>query len=243
MMAKPRCTHCGADLTTADPGSLAVCEHCGAALYLDLSGSALHYLVAPSVPDEEAASRLRRALVAREMLDDIEVVSTTTQYLPYFCWGDVRRDRLFSALALPEEDVREAPNLRGDLAFFDETRLGHAAAVSPELRPHEVCGPIAGESSVQLVHVPFHRIHYNCQGRHFTALVDAMAGRVSADEWPVSPMRELNAELWLLATAWGASFVLAVTLLPSWPWILTALAGLSVGGYQASLWRLRRRGW
>lgn len=228
----------------ADTADLAACEHCGAALYLDLSGTAVHTVVEPTVPQSEIAPRLGRALAAREVLDDLVIETTSTVLVPYFGRGEARSSRLCCALALPEPAPAELRHLRGELTFFDEWTLQGARSMEPELSLDEACGaPKEDGLSPQLVHVPFYEVRYRCQGQSHEALVDAMTGQVSAERWPCAPSRELNRELWLVASFWGLAYVICVAALPSWPWVLLGLVVVSALGYQLALWRLRSRGW
>lgn len=80
------CQQCAAPLTVEAGSQFTICEYCGTTNYLDKSQAVLHYLVQPTINDQNASAALRRWMAGNETVKGLDqkaqITSQTFQLFP-----------------------------------------------------------------------------------------------------------------------------------------------------------------
>ncbi|MCL4265079.1 MAG: hypothetical protein KJ069_17815 [Anaerolineae bacterium] len=190
------CNQCTAVLPVEQGALTAVCEFCGATNVVDKSQAVLHYVVRDTLRDTDAAAALRRWMGGNETVKNLDskatIKSPTFQLWPlWLVRADVEgAEKVFIKPAAP---VSVLDTTRITIPASDlEPYQGNAYALEPTVPLNAVKKWLAADQQISdsmikemaLVHLPVYVFEYQFQGRPYTAVVEAAAGRVFADIFP-----------------------------------------------------------
>ncbi|HZK48695.1 MAG TPA: hypothetical protein VFD74_03735 [Thermoleophilia bacterium] len=262
--AETVCPQCGALLTAPHQVDTFSCSYCGSSLRMG-DGLRLYRLVErPLVSREAAAGFLRAWFAGNEGPADLE---TAARYelggLRYFPFLRTRRngaDRVAPLAPLPSPEVMSLANVPAQLvaagrAPSDVSReisgeaAGQSAAdVPPEWAPLDEgllrdgvrrasADPEAAELLIE--QRAYYPVHYSYQGEHYSALVDAGAGRVLVARRPAR--REVLGERKVALGALALLFGEAV-LVPGLAARIVVVVATAAGLYPLLRWALAHHG-
>jgi hypothetical protein len=190
------CQQCTAVLPVEQGALIAVCEFCGATNAVDKSTAVLHYVVRDTLRDTDAAAALRRWMGGNATVKNLDKKATiqppTFQLWPLW---------LVRAEAKGAERVILKP--AAPLSVLDMTRIiipasdleayhYSAHALEPTVPVNAVRSWLKADQQISesmikeisLVHLPVYSFEYGYEGRPYTAVVEAAAGKVYADIYP-----------------------------------------------------------
>jgi hypothetical protein len=225
-----RCTSCGAQVPIQERTQFQQCQHCGAALIVDLGEGVPHYLLSPVLEHGGLEPALRRALAQREISAPIGTVAAEMIYLPFWRFEREAGQAFMIAASAPgAEDLGRLVPPPGEERFFREEHAGAHRVAEPtvllETARAEASGAAAAETKddlrESLVHVPFFRIEYGCDGGTYVAWMEAVSGNAFSDGWPPSPQRRKDLVLGAVALISIAVFF-SETVFLSTLWLLIA---------------------
>jgi hypothetical protein len=192
------CQQCAAPLTVEAGSQFTICEYCGTTNYLDKSEAVLHYLVQPTISEQNAAAALRRWMAGNETVKDLDqkaqITSQTFQLFPmWLARVDERgKEKIFlePAAALSVIDLTDLTLPASDLKLYDDAH--DADAVKPTVPLTAVRSWLAADKGVavgsikeiSLVHLPIYLFKYLYLQESYTAVVDAATGQVFAAIFP-----------------------------------------------------------
>ena len=231
------CTQCGGSVAV-DPGTpFMSCTYCSSALYLDKSRVVFHFVVSPTIDEEDALGKLRRWMAGNETVKDLDRLATIqNQELTYFpMWRFVARDdiaeREYSEPASSSSisDLKSIPLSGGDLNFFSPKEFEGMPLKEPDVLLDSALQWLKSEKGhptikeTNLIHVPFYLFKYQFGGNSYQAVVDGTSGRVLASVFPA------KAELPFIGVALLAGVVLFVLgLIAPNIWIRLLLYGIAI---------------
>lgn len=204
------CQQCAAPLTVEAGSPFTVCEYCGTTNYLDKSQAVLHYVVQPTINDQNAAAALRRWMAGNATVKGLDqkaqINSQTFQLFPMWLArveesrgaggqrsrGESIQERMFlePAAALSVIDLTDLTLPAADLQPYDD--VYDPDAVKPTVPLTAVHAWLAQDKGVaagnikeiSLVHLPIYTFKYNYANETYTAVVDAATGQVFAAVFP-----------------------------------------------------------
>jgi hypothetical protein len=174
------------------------CEFCQTSNFVDKSGAVLHYLVRDTLGEAEALAALRRWMAGNDTVKDLDKKSQigTPQFQLFPMWlvraqqDQAEKVVLEPAAALSVIELTEISIPAADLEAYDHAV--DAAAIEPTVPLETVHRWLADNKGIavgairenSLVHLPIFVCKYSFQGREYTAVVDAAAGKVFATVFP-----------------------------------------------------------
>jgi DNA-directed RNA polymerase subunit RPC12/RpoP len=213
---KTPCSRCGGEVPVRQESLVVECPFCNSRLFVDLGRSVLHYRVRPVLDERRARGSLSSALRRRQPGAQPRVGPAALLHLPFWATETASGKRLRCAVALVPEAVRTLPMPASDLVFFDADEMPEGQVVYPDehlTAPPGTQGPAGARPD--LVHLPFYRLSYKSGAGSFEAHVDAVSGRVCADEWPPIQGGGGDRPFALALAGVGAIFLLEALLLHS----------------------------
>ncbi len=223
-----RCGNCGADVPVESLADFTACGHCQTALYIGLAEGIVHLVARAAIAPGAVQGLLARRLADLEIAGRPTEIAAELIHVPYWRIPGPDGNPLLLAAAFPG-----ACGLNGiaspggaELVAFDPAMSGSGSVLEPEVALEDAMTAGAPDGfRTALVHVPVHRVSYALGGRHFRAAIEAVSGRVEADEWPPSSFRRRDRLLGAVALAAFALFLAEAVLLPSWWMLLLGYAG------------------
>jgi hypothetical protein len=192
------CRQCAAPLTVEQGQPFVTCRFCGATNFVDKSRAVFHYLVRPTMREDEARAALNRWMAGNATVKDLDrkakVDAVAFQYFPmWLVRAMVQQDeRVFlkpaAALSISELGQLDIPP--SDLVPFDAHIDGTIIAPTVPFETmqqwlsddHHVAPENIREAA--LVHLPVYVCKYAFNKRRYTALVDAASSKVFANIYP-----------------------------------------------------------
>ena len=194
------CPQCGGENKIQADERFFECEYCGSAVYVDKRKVVNHFIVNSNFSKEQAEGNLRRWMASNFHVKDLDKFAQITQqnfyYFPlwYFKVMDNAGDKIFlqPAHSTPVSEIKNIQIPAGNLKSF--TMKDHKAdeivdadvlyeSAKNWLQQSGVNTEDISESS--LVHVPFYHFYYNYKDKQYSAIVEALSGKVYANLWPV----------------------------------------------------------
>lgn len=227
------CQQCAAPLSVEAGSQFTVCEYCGTTNYLDKSQAVLHYVVRPTISEQNAAAALRRWMAGNATVKGLDekaqITSQTFQLFPMWLArvekskGGQERVLLEPAAALSVIDLTDLTLPAADLQPYDD--VYDPDAVKPTVPLTAVHSWLAQDKGVaagsikeiSLVHLPIYTFKYNYANETYTAVVDAATGQVFAAVFPAKK----EAPYFTLGSIGCVAYFLAA---------LIPLIGYSLGG-------------
>lgn len=190
------CNQCTAVLSVEQGSQIAVCDFCGTTNAVDKSQAVLHYVVRDTLRETDAAAALRRWMGGNATVKNLDakaiIKPPTFQLWPmWLVRAQVKgAEKVILKPAAPVS-VLEMTSMAipaSDLEPF----LGNAHALEPTVPLNAVKKWLAADQQISegmikeiaLVHLPVYLFEYSFQGRPYTAVVEAAAGKVFADVYP-----------------------------------------------------------
>lgn len=225
------CQQCGSALPVEVGTQFVTCAFCQTTNFVDKSGAVLHYLVRQTVGEQEAIAALRRWMAGNDTVKDLDKKAQigAAQFQLFPMWlikaqqkGN-ERVLMEPAAALSVLELTEMRIPASDLEPYDHAVDAEAIAPTVPLETvrrwlAENQGIAAGAiREMSLVHLPIFVCKYVYQGREYTAVVDAAAGKVYATVFPSkweAPYKTLGCAAFVLYFL--AAFI--------------PLAGITIGG-------------
>ena len=194
------CTQCGGSVKLAEGARFAICPFCGSALYLDRSKVVFHFVISPTISQEEAQGKLRRWMAGNETVKDLDVHAAIVQqeliYFPMwrFVVSDPAGDREISepASSFSISEIKTIPLSGGDLKFYSPAEFQGITLKEPEVLLESAMHWLQNQQGIQreqiretnLIHIPFCTFKYRFKDKVYQAVVDAISGRVLASVFP-----------------------------------------------------------
>src|SRR5437667_6302994 len=178
-MMQVGCTQCGGSVPIAEGALFVTCPFCSSALYLDKSKTVFHFVISPTINDQEAQGKLRRWMAGNETVKDLDVHAVVSaQELIYFpMWRFVVQEgkdqneyrELAAAFAISE--IKEIPLSGGDLKFFSPQEFSNKPLRAPEILLDSALQWLHNQKNValenvretNLIHLPFFLFKYQYQ--------------------------------------------------------------------------------
>lgn len=195
-----QCTQCGASVALQEGSLFLDCPYCSSALYVDKSRTVFHFVISPTIAEEDAQGKLRRWMAGNETVKDLDRHAVLAgQELIYFpMWrfvaqlgGEDREYReMAAAFAIPE--IKSIPLSGGDLKFFSPGEFQNKPLRQPDVLLDSAIQWLKDQHSVEkerikesnLIHIPFYLFKYTYKNNSYQAVVDAISGRVLASIYP-----------------------------------------------------------
>lgn len=190
------CQQCTAVLPVEQGARIAICEFCGTSNAVDKSQVVLHYVLRATLRDNEAAAALRRWMGGNDTVKNLDS-KATIQSSSFELWPmwmvrakvkGAEKVLLKPAAALPVLDSTYMTIPASDLEPYSYSSdvLEPTVPVNAVKKWLEADQGITAVmiSEVSLVHLPVYRFEYAFEGRSYTAVVDAAAGKVFTDVYP-----------------------------------------------------------
>lgn len=194
------CTQCGGAVRLAEGARFGVCPFCSSALYLDRSKVVFHYVISPTVNQEEAQGKLRRWMAGNETVKDLdvhaEIMSQELLYFPMwrFVVSEPGGDREISepASSFSISEIKSIPLSGGDLKFYSPAEFQGIQLKEPDVLLESAIHWLEDQQGTKrdqiretnLIHIPFYTFKYRYKGTVYNAVVDAISGRVLASIYP-----------------------------------------------------------
>jgi len=240
-----RCGNCGADVPVESLADFTACGHCQTALYIGLIEGIVHLTARAAIAPGAVPGLLAGRLADLEISGKPAEIEAELVHVPF--WrvpGPGGVPRLVAA-ASPGASGLDGIMVSGggELMPFDPVFAERGPVLEPEVALEDVLAGGDGADAdfrPALVHVPIHRLTYNLGGREWRAAVEAISGRVEADEWPPSSHRRKNRLLGAIAVGAFFAFMAEVALLPEWWMVLLAYAATAAATHAVSLRAMAR---
>jgi len=194
------CTQCGGAVKLPEGARFAICPFCSSALYLDRSKVVFHFVITPTINEEEAQGKLRRWMAGNETVKDLDVhAQIVHQELIYFpMWrfvvSETSGDREISepASSISISEIKSIPLSGGDLKFYSPTEFQGKPLKEPDILLESAISWLQSQRGIQrdkiretnLIHIPFTIFKYKFKDKFYQAVVDAISGRVLANVYP-----------------------------------------------------------
>lgn len=222
-----RCGNCGADVPVESLADFTACDHCGTALYIGLAEGIVHLAARAAVEPRAVPGLLARRLAEQEIAGKPAELAVETVLVPYWRVPGPDGGPRFVAAAFSGASGLDGIPAPGGAEFvaFDPAVSAGGPVIAPEVAIEDVLAAAGQGAGVPegfrtaLVHVPIHHVTYGLGGRRWRAAVEAVSGRVEADEWPPSSFRRRNRLLGAIALGAFCAFLAEAVLLPDW-WVL-----------------------
>jgi len=161
------------------------CDFCGSSLYISLRDGFLHYLISPMVPEKDVSKVLQTYLEKKERRSSFKMKRTSRVYWPFWEVEEGEKVNTYIAATNPITTLEDAEIPAGNAKPFIAEEIGSDWVEPPSERMEDI---IAREGispgKIRLVHLPFWIVDYEYDSVSYEAWVDAVRGRVYADELP-----------------------------------------------------------
>lgn len=232
---KITCSQCNGKFNVTSTEQMVTCDYCSSTLFLDLSGTVLHYYIEPTLDIRSAMKYVSRWLASHDIPVKHTMESSELFYYPVWfmergehtTWTPVGANLGIdeSCLAFPVGDrklfkpdiIKEARiemptlDLQAILKRWDVERI-------TDSKKQKIC----------LIHVPIFSVNYFHSGRIYNLLINASTGKASALELPPPHSIHFNLRFLLVAGTMGGLFTLESILLSGF-W-KPVIAGLFTAG-------------
>jgi LSD1 subclass zinc finger protein len=192
------CRQCAALLPVEQGSQYVTCSFCNATNYVDKGRAVFHYVVRETVRENEAVAALRRWMAGNATVKGLdsqaEIEQPVFELFPMWLIRAVQNGEekvvMEPAAALSVSELKQLTIPAADLEPYDHTF--DSTAVVPTVPYDMMLRWLADDykiaqdeiREVSLVHLPLYLCKYNFQGRRYTAVVDAAAGKVFANLFP-----------------------------------------------------------
>jgi hypothetical protein len=190
------CQQCTAVLPVEQGALIAVCEFCGATNAVDKSQAVLHYVVRDTLRDTDAAAALRRWMGGNATVKNLDrkasIQPPTFQLWPMWLVRAAVKDKE-KVILKPAAAVSVLDTTSINIPASDLEPYHHSAhALEPTVPLNAVKSWLKADQQISegmikemsLVHLPVYLFEYRYEGRPYTAVVEAAAGKVYADIYP-----------------------------------------------------------
>jgi DNA-directed RNA polymerase subunit RPC12/RpoP len=191
------CTQCGGELHPDEGQLFITCPYCSSTVYMDKSRVVFHWVLAPTLTEQQAAASLARWMAGSATVKDLDkkskILGQEFQYFPVWFFkvknGDKEQVYLEPAAATSVTELRSLNLPAGDLRKYDDALVGQSveptvplSAAQEWLAQKQVNLQHVSESA--LVHIPIYSFKYGFKNRMYTAVVEAATGRALANIFP-----------------------------------------------------------
>ena len=191
------CTQCGGELHPDEGQLFITCPYCSSTVYLDKSRVVFHWVLAPTLNEQQAAASLARWMAGNATVKDLDkkskILGQVFQYFPVWYFktkkGDKEQVYLEPAAATSVTELRSLNLPAGDLKKYDDGLVGQSIeptvplpAAQAWLAEKQVNLQQISESA--LVHIPIYTFKYGFKNKMYTAVVEAATGRTLANIFP-----------------------------------------------------------
>jgi hypothetical protein len=251
-----RCTNCGADLPLEMDSDFISCAFCEAALFVDEDSTVTSYYLRPELREDDLQAALDRQLAAMDIPPARQLRQKELVFYPFwrFETGGTKV-LLISAADAPAFEMTELYMPGGRPVSFHPSAVEQGRVIVPDTLYQEAkqafenawaSGPPKERLpelkalSISLVHLALYHVTYEVAGHRYRAWVDAVWGKVFADEWPPNADRKKNLVLGSLGLGVLSAFFLESLLMPFSLALLIGYAATAVFAYYLSLFALAR---
>lgn len=194
-----QCTQCGGSVALQEGTQFATCPFCSSALYLDKSKVVFHFVVSPTIAQDQALGNLKRWMAGNETAKDLDsLAKITNQELLYFpMWrfvineGSQQYEVSEMASSFAIADIKSIPLSGGDLKFYSPKEFEGVPLKEPDILLDSAIHWLQRKGiqtqyvrETNLIHIPFYLFKYDFRGNTFQAVVDAVSGRVLTSVYP-----------------------------------------------------------
>jgi hypothetical protein len=209
------CPQCRAPVPVVNDHPYLSCEHCTAALFLDLSDYLLHVYARPRLDKRGVQAALRGALQSSEVRGKLDRLEAELVYLPYFLFATSHGVRSVPGIALEGRALAWNPKADSSGLEAYDAASTKGTIIMPTASVVDARAQLGEPSKeARLVHVPFYRVRYSNGDKPYSAVVNALDGSVSAGVLPPASSHAVTKSYMTWAGLAFGVFVLEAALLP-----------------------------
>jgi DNA-directed RNA polymerase subunit RPC12/RpoP len=193
------CPQCGGENTIPADSRFLECQFCGSSIFIDKSKVVNHYVVLSNFDQNQAIGNVRRWMAGNFHVKDLDknaqIAQTDFYYFPMWYFKTVQggADKIYlqPAHSTPISEIKNIQIPAGNLKVYHKKDFDEKYFVTPDVLFEsakswlEQAGVNTAEvAEANLVHIPFYQVHYNYEGKPYSAMVEASSGKVYANIWP-----------------------------------------------------------
>lgn len=187
-----KCSQCGASVGLSSESGFLNCPYCDSRLYVETDHSVQHYYLKPALQPEQIAGVISKELLKLELTQPTSIIESELVYVPFWLIKLKDQTLSFPASELELAELRNFTIPVGAMVPYEPELEQSARVEMPELGFEDLWRNPKMEKlrdevlKSELVHIPFYRVVYTYQGLSYSALIDAGAGTMYADNLPAS---------------------------------------------------------